>query len=332
MIEVLLTRPFQPRFVPHFTEIDGCRITYDLHPDEQTLKNAEVIIGLPTIDELRIAEDCKWLQTTNAGVNQYTAHPELFENRVLTNLSGAFGQSISEFSLAMVLMLYKHLHLYRDQQRENKWADLGLQDSPRDKHLLILGAGNIGCEAAKLFSMFTPHITGMRRTKRETPEYFEKMITPDELDDELPNADIVLCALPESPETHKLMDERRLSLLKKTAILVNVGRGTLIDSDALAKVLNEGRILGAAIDVTDPEPLPASHPLWQCKNLILTPHITGGSIGHLAATEQALTDICTGNLRRYVAGKPLLNRVDPQTGCRAIEDRWVKGNDSEDKK
>ena len=322
MIQALLARPFSGESLERFRDIDGYEYIYGENPTREQLANAEVILGQPTGDEIRQAPALKWIQITSAGSDHYTKNAELFQNGLcLTNLSGAFGTSISEFALTMALMLYKHMHLYRDQQRAHIWKDAGWQQSPEGKNLLILGAGNIGTAVAKRFRPFHCHITGMRRVPREIPPEFDEMITTDGLDAALAQADIVVAALPDTAATHKLLNRERLRLMKKTAILVNVGRGGLIDHDALAEALMEKRILGAAVDVTDPEPLPPEHPLWDCSNAIITPHITGGSFGHLQATEDALYALCRENLVRYRDGKPLLNVVDFETGYRVTENR-----------
>lgn len=319
MIRVLLYDPFQESHLERFRDLDG--FSFELYRDESQLTDAEIVLGNIDPQVLAKAPRVKWVQICSAGSDAFFGCPELFEGRTLTNLSGAFGQSISEFALTMVLMLYKHMHLFRDRQRAHIWADVGRQDSPVGKNVLILGAGDIGTRAAELFSHFGCHITGMRRTHRDVPPPFEKMITVDGLDDTLPEADIVICALPGTKETYHLLDARRLGMMKKTAVLVNVGRGGLIDSLALADALNSGRLAGAAIDVTDPEPLPADHPLWDCENLILTPHITGKGFGHLTATEEKLFSICRENLRRYRDGEPLMNRVDMKRGYRVTDNR-----------
>ncbi|MBR0087455.1 MAG: D-2-hydroxyacid dehydrogenase [Lachnospiraceae bacterium] len=324
MTTVLITRPFKETDLSRFSSFEGkCRFLYDAAPSRDILLQADVILGQPVPDSLKDLPDLKWVQITSAGANNYTDRKELFGNGLkLTCLSGAFGQSISEFVLTMTLMLYKNMQLYRDNQNQSLWKDEGPQETPVGKNLLILGAGNIGSEIAKLFRPFRTHITGMRRVVREIPENFDEMITSDGLDEALPKADIIACALPETPETIKMLDERRLSLMKPSAILINVGRGTLIDTDAVLKALRENRLFGAALDVTDPEPLPADHPLWQEKKAIITPHTTGGSFGHLKATEEVLFDICQKNLQRYLEGEPLLNLVDPETGYRVVENRY----------
>lgn len=323
MIRVLLTPPFKADHKERFTDLEGYSFVWSKDPSAEMLAETDIILGNPKEEWITGAENLKWVQLPFAGSDNYARMPVFREKDILlTNLSGAFGQSISEVVLGAVLSLYKHLPLYRDHQRDHVWMDEGWQESPVGKKLLILGAGNIGQETAKLFRPFGCEITGLWRKQREIPENFDRMITMDALEAELARADIVVAALPESPETHKLLNRERLNLMKKTAILVNVGRGGLIDHMALAEKLQKGELRGAALDVTDPEPLPTDHPLWDCKNALITPHISGGSFGHLIATEERLFDICRTNLKRYLEDAPLMNRVDLETGYRIEELRY----------
>ena len=319
MIEGLIMAPFEEADLAWASAVPGYHFTWaGWEPSQEQLERAEVLLGQPSMKQLHQAKNLKWMQGTMAGVDYY-AKKSFPADVTLTNVSGAFGQSISEFVLAMVLILYRQLHLYRDNQRNHLWRDEGWQQTPAGKHLLILGAGDIGCATAKLFRPFGCRITGVRRVPRAVPPEFDRIITLEELEEALPEADIVVCALPNTPATRGLLDKRRLSLLKKSAILVNVGRGNLIDCDALAEQLAAGGLYGAALDVTNPEPLPEDHPLWDCPNALITPHITGGSFGHLEETTQYIYDICRENLARYRDGQPLKNQVDLSAGYRKTE-------------
>ena len=138
---------------------------------------------------------------------------------------------------------------------------------------------------------------------------FERLVRLDEAETLLPAADFVLGAMPQSPETAGWLSAERLALLPQDAVVVNVGRGSFLDADALARELQSGHLFGAGLDVTDPEPLPAAHPLWSLPNCILTPHVAGVSFGHLPQTEERIWRICAENLERYAAGEPLRNLV-----------------------
>ena len=210
----------------------------------------------------------------------------------------------------------RRFHQYRDCQKQALWERQGDEMSPTGKKVLILGAGDIGTHVARLFKMMDCHITGVRRVVRGIPKEFDDMITLEQVDDVLPYADIVICCMPHTPLTQGFMNRQRLESMKKTAILVNVGRGTLMDHDALADVLNAGKIYGAALDVTCPEPLPQEHPLWKCRNVMITPHISGQTFAGLKDKEDYFFQVCRENLENYRDGKDLLNQVDLKTGYR----------------
>lgn len=316
MIKVSLVPPFSEEDIAAFSDIPGLCIRWG------HISDAAVILGTPDPEMIRTLPQLQWLQSTSAGVDPYIAEKDAFYGKILTTTSGAFGASISEYVLAMVLELQKKLNLYRDNQSRSFWNDEGIQMTPRNKRLLVFGTGDIGCRVAKLFSIFHCQCIGVRRQAGVCPEPFERVVSLDRAEEELPQADILVCAMPHTRETCGYFDRRRLGLLKKSAILVNVGRGGFIDTDALTAVLQDHRIYGAAMDVTDPEPLPQEHPLWKCKNAVITPHISGMGFGHLKETQDIIFDICKENLKRYISGEELLNRVDFETEYRKPENRY----------
>lgn len=321
MTTVLVTAPVRPQDRAAMEAADGgYRFVYNQTPAAEELAAAEVIIGDVSLAQVAQAPNLKWLQITSAGTDAYTQNGRLPQGIVLTNVSGAFGRTISEYVLTLILTFEKKLHLYRDNQSKCQWLDHGQQDSPVGKRVLILGAGDIGCATARLLKLFQCHTVGIRRVPRAIPPEFDEMYTLDQLDEQLPLADIVVCALPNTPQTRGLFHRRRLALLNPDALLINVGRGNLIDCDALYDALERWELAGAALDVTDPEPLPPTHPLWSCTNVLITPHITGGSFGHLEATSDAICQILCENLRRYAQGAPLKNVVDLETGYRVTQD------------
>jgi phosphoglycerate dehydrogenase-like enzyme len=144
------------------------------------------------------------------------------------------------------------------------------------------------------------------------------MITLEELDAELPQADIVLCALPHTPETVGLLNRHRLGLMKPDAVLVNGGRGSLIDQDALCELLQAGHFWGVGLEVTQPEPLPPEHPLWDQPRLMITPHAAGNSFGPGSALERRIWNHMIQNVTAYLHGKPLKNQIDFTTGYRKL--------------
>ena len=312
----LLITGGMPEYLMENILTDGYNMQHIENPTDEELAAAEVIVGFPPVPRLSTATNLKWLQIPWSGADGYADHPDFPGHVILTNATGAFGRPIAEYAFGAVFTLMRRFHQYRDCQQECRWERQGDEMSPTGKQVLILGAGDIGINAARLFKMMDCRITGVRRVVREIPEEFDDMITLEQVDDVLPNADIVICCMPHTPLTQGFMNRQRLESMKKTAILVNVGRGTLIDHEALADVLNAGKIYGAALDVTCPEPLPQEHPLWKCRNVLITPHISGQTFAGLKDKENYFFQVCKENLENYRDGKPLQNQVDLKTGYR----------------
>lgn len=275
------------------------------------LEDAEVVIGEPDPKLLHSAKNLKWMQITWAGADRFTAN--FPENVILTNTSGVFGRIISEYTMGMILSQYKQLQKYYVNQKKKVWADLGPELSLLNKRVLILGTGNVGGSIAQKLHAFGTYNIGLNRSGRKA-EHFDEVHTLDNLDALLPQADILVGALPKTPGTIGLLDYRRMGLMRKDALLVNVGRGTMIVTKDLEKLLEEGHFYGVVLDVMDPEPLPETSSLWSCERVLLTPHISGIGFGHEPATEAAIWEICRENLRRYAAGDPLTHVVDVAAG------------------
>ena len=312
----LLITGGMPEYLLENILTDGYDMRHIENPTDEELAAAEVIVGFPPVPRLSAAANLKWLQIPWSGADGYADHPDFPGHVVLTNATGAFGRPIAEYAFAAVFSLMRRFHQYRDCQKEALWQRQGDEMSPTGKHVLILGAGDIGTNVARLFKMMDCRITGVRRVVRDIPKEFDEMITLEQVDQILPEADIVICCMPHTPLTQGFMNRRRLELMKSTAIFVNVGRGTLVDHEALSDVLNAGKIYGAALDVTCPEPLPQEHPLWKCRNVIITPHVSGQTFAGLSDKADYFFQVCRQNLENYRDGKPLANQVDLKTGYR----------------
>lgn len=275
-------------------------------------QQAVIILGNPTPQQIAASPNLRWVQLGSAGADAYCRPGVLPETVQLTNATGSYGHAISEYMVGVTLMLMKKLHLYRDYQLQGQWQDAGPVRSVSTAKVLVVGMGDIGGQYAQRMSALGAQVTGITRTTRAKPAYAQKMATLKELDQLLPDFDVVALSLPNSPETAGLMDARRLGLMKKNAILLNVGRGSAVDTEALCEALENGRLGGAGLDVTDPEPLPAGHRLWQIPNAFITPHTSGGY--HMRETYETVMEICLENMRAYLAGRPLGHQVDRQTG------------------
>lgn len=274
-------------------------------------RGCEVVIGAAPLDALQSSSELRFLQLTTAGTEPYAVPGKLDERITIANATGAYGTAVAEHMLASLLMLWKKLHLYRDNMKNAQWLDHGEVRSPLGSKILVVGCGDIGSRFAGMAHALGAHVIGVRRTGGAVIGC-DETVTADRLDELLPEADAVVLALPSNAETKGMFSRERLSLMKRDAVLINAGRGNTVDTDALAELLADGRIAGAALDVTEPEPLPPSHPLWKAENVLITPHVSG--FYHLRQTYDAVADICTENMRRYSSDGELLNIVDRKTG------------------
>ena len=279
-----------------------------IKPTLDQVKDANVIIGNIPVETLKNIPNLEFLQLNSAGTNGYSDSPDFPKNVLLANASGAYGVAISECILAGILTLMKHIPSYIQNQSNHEWRDEGNVKSIYGSNILVLGLGDIGKEFSKRAYAMGAHITGIKRNIQDKPEYIDKLCTMDSLYDELEKADIIVSSLPGSKSTYHLLDEKALTHIKKQPIFVNVGRGTLIDSNILEKALKEGIFSGSYIDVTDSEPLPKDSELWNTNNLIITPHVTGGY--HLDETLNRIVQISATNIKNYCEGKEIINRVN----------------------
>ena len=273
----------------------------------EQLAQATIILGWPRPADLKQAKNLKWLQTMWAGTDEYEGEGILPPGAMMTSASGSNSQSVAEHMLACLLSLCRRLPTYRDSQRAHIWRDDGAMKTISGGTVLVVGAGHLGSAFASRCRALGARTVGLKRTVRGPVEGFDAVYPMDRLDDLLPQADVVALVLPHNPQTVGLMDGRRLDLMKEDAILISSGRGSVLDQEALARVMAGGKLWGAALDVTVPEPLPADSPLWDIPNLILTPHVAGGM--RLEITRKKCIEIALENLRRYLAGEPLVNRV-----------------------
>lgn len=276
-----------------------------LVPEDWT--QAHVILGNPPAAMLRDCTALRWLQTRSAGADPYSTPGVLPKGAVLTTASGAYGHSVSEHMFAMLLSLMKRLPAYRDQQCSGLWHDLGPVQTLAGAQVLVVGTGDLGSSFARLCKALGAYTAGVRRDPAKGAQGIDRMYAFEQLDELLPQTDVAALMLPSAPQTAGLFDRTRLLRMKPSAILLNGGRGDVLDCTALAQVLEEGRLWGAGLDVTDPEPLPPGHPLWSQPRALITPHTAGGS--HLPDTERRVAAIALENLKRYVAGERLNNRV-----------------------
>ena len=273
----------------------------------QQLEEATIIFGWPKAEQLHYARNLKWLQTMWAGTDEYEGEGILPPGVIMSSSSGSNSLSVAEHMLASVLALCRRLPTYRDSQRMHRWTDEGVMKTIYGGTVLVVGAGHIGSTFAGMCRALGARTIGLKRTVRGPVEGFDQVFPLDQLDELLPQADVVALCLPHNAQSAGLIDQRRIGRMKDDGILVNAGRGSVLDQDALIQAMQGGKLWGAALDVTVPEPLPQDSPLWDIPNLLLTPHVGGGM--RLEITRKKCVEIALDNLRRYLAGEPLVNRV-----------------------
>lgn len=279
----------------------------------EAIAEADAAFGAIPPEVLAAARKLRWLQAPQIAPPAGFYYPALVDHPVeVTNFREIFNDHIGAHIMAFVLAFARGLHYYLPQQFRHEWQprphDTGVVHLP-ESTALILGVGGIGSEAARLCHAFGMHVIGVDGRRTEPPDGMAELHPPHALDDLLPRADFVIMTIPHTPQTEGLMNRARLRRMKPSAFLINIGRGMTVKLDDLVASLDAGEIAGAGLDVYEIEPLPADHPLWAARNVLLTPH-TAGFGPYL---DDRRLDILLDNCRRFAAGKPLRNVVDKAT-------------------
>jgi phosphoglycerate dehydrogenase-like enzyme len=250
------------------------------------------------------------MQTYSAGVEIYRWDELLKSPVVLTNCKIAQGPNIADHAMALLLSLTRGLNgFYADKGKEEWRNDSQQLFELQDMTAVVIGVGGIGSQIVQRARGFGMNVIGVD-PKDIPPNGTTKMVYPTQLDSVLPLADVVFVSAPLTPESRGMMGSHQFDLMKNHSYFVVVSRGGLYDTAALMKALDSGKLAGAGLDVTNPEPLPKSHPLWKFPNVVITPHVAGNSPGSYARR----TAIFQDNISRFVNGKPLRNVVDKQKG------------------
>ncbi len=282
---------------------------------EEEVRKADIILGNVPEAYLRDAPMLRWLQLDSAGSDKYAALP-LFkeETACLTNASGCYGVLISEYMVGAAVLLSVGFHKYRDQQRARIWRDGPQAKTISGSRTLVVGLGDIGSHFARSMHALGSTVTAIRRTQGPRPPFVESVHTLEELPALLPAADIIGVCLPQSRETIHVFDREAFDAMKPGAFLINVGRGSAVEIEALREALRSGRLGGAVLDVFQPEPLPAEDPLWAEPNVMITPHIAG--LDEQPDAHGKIIDLFIRNLEHWIKGERLESLVDPETGYR----------------
>lgn len=276
----------------------------------EILPRASAAFGTLDPELLSVARGLRWLQAPAAAPDAGFFFSELEEHPVqVTNFRGIYNDHVATHALALILALARSLPTYIRQQSSSQW--LGHLDNssvlvPSESTALIIGVGGIGAEIGRLLSSFGCRVLGVDPRQEVMPPGMEELRRPEHLDDFLPRANIVVLTLPHTPESEGLIDARRLALLPRGSVLINIGRGGTVQLDAVVHALQSGHLRGAGLDVFEVEPLPREHPLWLEPNALLTPHVA--VVG--PHVDERRFHILEENAQRFLKGEPLLNIVD----------------------
>ena len=277
---------------------------------DEDCANADIAFGQPAVGDLLAQNNLKWVHITSAGFTRYDRadlRDALTKNQTrFTNSSSVYDDPCAQHVFAMMLCHNRRLIRSLKSHDAHNWTYNDLRPIERvltGENVLIVGYGAIGVRLTELLSPFGCNVRGIRRT----PQGDEPVATfpTAELENHVGWADHVVNLLPAGPSTTKLFNENVFSKMRQSAAFYNVGRGDTVDQDSLVSTLNEGKIAGAYLDVTSPEPLPSDHPLWSAKNCFITPHVAGGMQNEM----DALMSHFLANLKRYFANEPLKDVV-----------------------
>jgi phosphoglycerate dehydrogenase-like enzyme len=277
-------------------------------------EDADAIIGSCYRALIDAAERAIWVQVFSAGVDRCVGAERITSGTaVLTNMQKMSSPTIAEHVIALSLSLARKIPAFAKRMETGEWhRQAALADdmmSIAGKTMLVIGLGGIGTESARRAAALDMRVIGTRRSSREGPDFVDYVGLSDEMYELAAEADFIVNALPLTTATTGLIDKKFFDATKRGAIFINVGRGRTVVTADLVAALESGQIGGAGLDVTDPEPLPADHVLWQMENVIITPHVSGRD-SNRARHAMVLRE----NLRRFAAGDALLNVVDPEQG------------------
>lgn len=275
------------------------------------VRQAEAVYGRLTPAMLAAADRLQWVQSPGIGLEGYMFPELIASDVVMTNMRGVYGDHIADHVLAYILTFARGLHVYLRQQMSHTWQPGAPIHYLPEATLGIVGLGGIGAQVARRARFFGMRVLAVDPFPKGDTDLAEQVWGLDGLFDMLGQADFVVICAPHTPLTERLFGPAELRAMKPTAYLINIGRGVIVQLDALTQALQTGGIAGAALDVFEQEPLPPDHPLWDMENVILTPHVadTGPHI------EDRRMEIFLENARRFIAGQPLLTVVDKAQWC-----------------
>lgn len=297
----------------------GDQLVYAEDRDAQLreIGDADAVIGNVKPDVLAGAKHLSWIQLNTAGADAYVRPGAIPEDTVLTCATGSYGTALSEYLVCMLLVMMKKIPKYLENQKQGVWRDEGTVTTPAGKRILLVGTGDIGLSFAKRIRAFDlpDHrmtLVGIRRRANVCPEPLDEIHPMEDLSSEAAKADVIVLSLPGTPATFHLFDREMLSSCKEGAYLLNIGRGSVVDTKVLLDPRISGRFAGIYLDVCEKEPLPDGDPLFSVPNLYITPHISGKF--HLDITRQRISEIALHNYRAWHGDEAFESVVNRSTG------------------
>lgn len=276
----------------------------------QVIGDADAYFGQMTPEILKAGKKLRWVQATSAGLDGYY-FPELRESDLtVTNIRGIYSDVIADHVFSLVMAFARGLHHYIRKQSHGKWEKGAPVIHLAGTTLGVVGLGGIGLAVAERGPVFGMRVLGMDPAPKGKPDFIARIYSPDGLADMVGASDFVVICVPHTAETEGLFDAGVFGAMKNAGILINIGRGKVVELQALTEALQCGQIGGAGLDVYEEEPLPEGHALWAMENVILTPHVAGIS----PEIDKRRKALIVENARRFCAGEPLLNVVDNQKG------------------
>ncbi|MBQ1787762.1 MAG: D-2-hydroxyacid dehydrogenase [Erysipelotrichaceae bacterium] len=280
---------------------DQYRFVYEPDPD------ANIILGNYAPGRLKEFRNLEWIQTAAVGVDAFIKNGNLKEGVILTNAVDVHSVEVAEHLFAMIMSMTRKFYLYRDDQKEHLWIDEGMTRELTKLKVAIIGFGDIGKALAKLLKGIGIHVIGVKRTMIEKPDCLDELYTDKELDKAISDADAVVSILPGNRDNAYLFTVDTFRKMRSDAIFINAGRGNLCSTETIREVLDRHIIAAISLDVFEEEPLPKDSPLWDYRNLVITPHVAGSY--RLESTYEKFFALAEENLKRYISGQQLLHVV-----------------------
>ncbi len=280
---------------------DRYEFVYEPDPD------ANIILGNYAPGKLKEFKNLEWIQTAAVGVDAFIKDGNLKEGVILTNAVDVHSIEVAEHLFAMIMSMTRKFYLYRDDQKEHLWTDEGMTKELTKLRVAVIGFGDIGKVLAKLLKGIGIHVIGVKRTMIEKPDCLDELYTDKDLDKAISDADAVVSILPGNRDNANLFTVDTFRKMRPDAIFINAGRGNLCSTETIREVLDQHIIAAISLDVFEEEPLPKDSPLWDYRNLVITPHVAGSY--RLESTYEKFFALAEENLRRYISGQQLLHVV-----------------------